>query len=156
MRAGLGQRNVWKVVRGPMYEYHASVELKNAGELDTASARIQKAMGEVGYRQFLSRVRKCVRDRRTLLVESQPDMSIPIKEGRTPKYAVLTLRYHAPGKGAEYADIQRNHVRSLFQEAGVDGRYVYRVRYGAGVREWASVTFVDSYADLDKPEGPSA
>ena len=146
--AGATERRISQVVRGPSNEYFIAEPLANFAELDESDL-LAKAMGEAGAARWIARVTKCVENRRVDTLRSRPDLSIPLKAGRTPKLAVVTTFENLPGRDRDYNDWLVNKWAPAMKTAGMDGVLYFRNAFGGGGRNWMVVTFVDDWATFD-------
>ena len=135
-------------MRGPSAEYTIVTPVDKWADYDE-TGMMAKALGEAGAARWTARVTKCVKNRRVDTVESRPDLTIPLKEGRMPTLAVVTSRRHRPGRYQDYNDWLTNKWTPARKAANMNGYYVYRNVFGGHRREWITVSFVDSWAAFD-------
>ena len=148
-KAGVTTRLVSQVVRGPSAEYRFSSRVEKWADYDDAGI-MAKALGEAGAARWVARVRKCVKNRRVDTIRTRPDLSIPLKEGRTPRLAVLTTRRHLPGQFGEYNDWLVNKWVPAMKQAGANGVFYSRNAFGGNGREWTSISLIDDWASFDE------
>ena len=149
-KAGGGPRNIWEVARGPYRQYHIVSPMGKFASLDEPA---EPVMEPAAWAAWLRRVWRCTADREVRTARQYGDRSIPVKEGRTPKLAVVSFRTNAPGMGPAYGRYLRDELIPAYKKVGMDGVIVYRNRFGGSGRSWAVVYLVDKWADFDGP-GP--
>ncbi len=147
-KAGVAERRISQTVRGLSAEYTIVTPVDKWADYDE-SGMTAKALGEAGAARWIARVTKCVKNRRVNTVRSRPDLSIPLKEGRTPKLAVVTTLRNRPGRYPDYNDWLTNKWIPARKAANMDGYYVYRNAFGGHSREWVTVRFEDNWAASD-------
>jgi hypothetical protein len=147
-KAGVTERRMSETVRGPSAEYTIVTPVSKWADYDMTDM-ITNALGEAGAARWIARVTKCVKNRRVDTMESRPDLSIPLKEGRMPKLAVVTSRRNRPARYGDYNDWLTNKWVPAVKAAGMNGVLVYRNAFGGHSREWVTVSFVDNWATFD-------
>ena len=147
-KAGVTERRISQTVRGPSAEYTIVTPVSKWADYDMTDVNA-KALGEAGAARWIARVTKCVKNRRVDTVESRPDLEIPLKEGRTPKLAIVTTLRNRPGRYPDYNDWLINKWIPARKAANMNGYYVYRNAFGGHSREWITVSFVNSWAAFD-------
>jgi hypothetical protein len=148
--AGVTERRIYQVVRGPSAQYQIGEPVTSFADYDDAGV-MAKALGEAGAARWVARVTKCVKDRRVDTYRNRPDLSVPVKPGRSPKLVVMSTRRNAPGHYADYNEWLLSKWMPAVKQAGMDGHYTYRNAFGGHAREWVTLDFVDSWAAFDEP-----
>ncbi len=139
-------RDVWETVRGPYRQYHIFTPLNDYASLDESA---DPTMPETEWEEWLRRVWRCIVEREVYIASRYADSSIPLKEGRTPRFATVSFRRTAPGMRRAYRSYLRDELIPAYKKAGVDGVTVFRHVYGSGPRRWSVVNYLDKWADLD-------
>lgn len=147
-KAGVTVRRISQTARGLSAEYTIVTPVSKWADYDMADVTA-KALGEAGAARWIARVTKCVKNRRVDTIESRPDLSIPLKDGRMPKLAVVTSRRNRPARYGDYNDWLTNKWVPAVKAAGMNGYFVYRNAFGGHNREWVTVSFVDNWATFD-------
>lgn len=147
-KAGVTERRISQTVRGLSAEYTIVTPVSKWADYDMAGMTA-KALGEAGAARWIARVTKCVKNRRVNTVESRPDLSVPLKDGRMPTLAVVTSRRNRPGRYPDYNDWLTNKWIPAVKAAGMNGYFTYRNAFGGHSREWVTVSFVDNWAAFD-------
>ncbi len=148
-KVGAPVRSLAQVVRGDTSEYHILEPMTKWADLEGPGWGV-KAMGEVGFARWVARVTKCIRSRTATTYRRVSQWSIPLKEGRSPRLAVVTTRHVAPGRESDYAEWLEETLFPTLREAGVDGIATYRPVLGNS-REWVTVTMIDNWSTFDGP-----
>lgn len=146
--AGVTQRNISQVVRGPATEYYIVTPANAFADYDEPNA-VARAMGEPAWTQWVARVTKTVQNRRIDTIRGRPDLSIPLAEGRTPRLLVIRTVEHLPGRFPDYNTwLTENWVPAL-KDAGMNGVLFARNAFGGSNRLWYEATFIENWAVLD-------
>ena len=148
-KAGAPVRSLSQVVRGDTSEYHIIEPMAKWADLEGPGWGV-KAMGEAGFSRWVARVTKCIRSRSVTTYRMVSKWSIPLKEGRSPRLAVVTTRHVTPGRESDYAEWLEETLFPTMREAGVDGIASYRPVLGNS-REWVTVTMIDNWSTFDGP-----
>lgn len=145
-------RSIWQVARGDLDTYHIVSPLQKFADLDTPPTPPMEAGA---WAQWQMKASQCVADRQFMILRTNADSSIPLKEGRKRNLLLLTMRQHAPGRGPEYGAAQAKEVFPALRKAGVNGFTTAQVVAGGNSRTWVTAEYLDKWSDLDGP-GPLA
>ena len=133
--AGVTQRAISQVVRGPANEYLILTPIAAFADNDGPNV-VAQAMGDTGWSQWVARVTKTVKNRRIDTVRARPDLSIPLAEDRTPSLLVLRMVEHLPGRFPDYnAWLAETWVPAL-KAAGMNGVLFAQNNFGGSGRLW--------------------
>ena len=138
------RRQIWQVAQGNTSEFHIVTPLAKLSDLDgpnTPGSEAETAL-------WVARASSCVESRRPVILENQEDLSIPLKEGRTPALLELIVREIKSGEAENFLKLRRDTMLPAYKKAGSNGIYVHRVRYGDARAKWIVARMRDSWADL--------
>ncbi len=148
--AGVTQRSISQVVRGPASQYLILTPIAAFADDDGPNV-VAQAMGDTGWSQWVARITKTVSSRRIDTVETRLDLSVPLADGRTPALLVLRMVENLPGRRPDFTAWLRDTWVPAVKAAGMDGVVIAQNVFGGSGRLWYQGTFVDNWATFDTP-----
>lgn len=153
-KAGVKERGVFATaVFGEAFEYVILTPITNMSQYDEPMAPLRKALGEDDFRDYQTKVRRCIVSTRTTGIMTRPDLSYL---GRTasmsgpPKLVVVNSISVLPGRAAAFESFIKSEVLPVMKKADVIGYFVNQTVFGGDVNEYTTVVFQDSFADIGK------
>ncbi len=153
-KGGAKWRDVWQLtgVAGNPYEYLIVAPIDNFAYFDGPS-QLEKGLGQKAYPAWINVASRLVTSVRRFVIRTRPDLTNYGKRTGPPKLAVAVSTIVAAGRGKEFEAFLKNDYLPLVKRA--DATYlVGQTIFGGDVNEYHSLTFRETFAELDK--GPIA
>ena len=150
-KAGVTNYQVWSSgLVGDLNEYVTAMYVPSAAAFDSPSP-IVKALGSEGAERLLAKLRKCTVSTSRVLARPRGDLSIDAEMTAPPKLMVLTMVTVKAGMTQDYERWMKTELLPGLKKGGQKMYLVSSMAYGGPMLTYASVLFVNSFAELDKP-----
>ena len=153
-KGGVKWRDVWQRTdaAGDPFEFIIVTPVDNFAQFD-GGGPLEKALGTAGYAAWREKASRYVTGVRRYVLQTRPDLSHEGKRTGPPKLAVVSTIGVAPGRGQEWVSYTMNDFMPVFRKAGAT-YLVAQTMFGDDVNEFITLTFRDSFADIDKGPVP--
>jgi hypothetical protein len=151
-KIGVRERGAWASVFGDGFEYFFATPMANMAERDQPQGPFVRALGQEGARAYNTKLRGMIEGTRTIAIQALPDLSIMPPPSFTPKLAVITFSYVAPGRGPEFENHLKVDVLPAIRKAQPIGYLHSRTVFGGDAGEYVSLRYIDTFAEID--QGP--
>jgi hypothetical protein len=149
-KAGVKQLSVYQPTQfGGDDRYMIIRAIENLAEYDGQTAA-RRVLGETGAEAYAAKRANFVESSHTVIIETRPELNIPVKPGSHPKLLVLTLNTVQEGFTAEYENFIKTKVLPLGKQTGHRGYRVSRNVYGGNLNVYRAATLFDSFEELAK------
>ncbi|MBL8168669.1 MAG: hypothetical protein JNJ50_10975 [Acidobacteria bacterium] len=151
-KAGYKQQEFWVSVVGESGKIYTVEPMDDLSLFDQSPNRLTKALGEDGARALAAKTMKYIADggSHTWLARSRPDLSWTEQMTAPPKIAAVSHVKIARGRTADFENYLKNDYLPIVKKSGVLGYSVLTVMYGGDVSEYITLTFFNSFAELEK------
>ena len=149
-KAGYKQVSVFTTATfGEAGEYVTIRPMESLKQFDEPNFVI-KALGESGAKAFFAKRAQLMTSNHIFMMESRPDLSIPLPQNQTPKLAFVFRQRIAPGRSADFESYVKNDALPLIKKAAPKAYLVTKVGAGGDPEEYHTVTLADSFADYER------
>jgi hypothetical protein len=149
-KIGVRERAAWQsAIFSEGFEYVFVQPIAKMADLDQPGPFV-RALGPEGARAYNAKVRRMVNATRTLAIQVLRDASIAPAAGFTPKLAVVTFSYVAPGRTADYENYLKTDLLPALRKAQPVGYVHSRTIFGGDAGEYVSLRYIDTFAEIDK------
>lgn len=151
-KAGYKHQEFWISAVGPSGKMYTVEPMDDLSLLDQTPNRLTKALGEEGARALVKKTSLYLADsgNHTWLARSRPDLSWTEQMTAPPKIAAVSHVKIARGRTADFENYLKNDYLPIVKKSGVLGYSVLTVMYGGDVSEYITLTFFNSFAELEK------
>lgn len=153
-KAGLKERGIFETaIFGESFEYVILTPITSMSQYDEPMSPLRKALGEDAFRDYQTKVRRCIVSTHTYGAMTRPDLSYMGKMASMtgpPKLVVVTSISVAPGRAAAFENLVKTEVLPVMKKADVIGYFVSQTMFGGDAWEYTSVVFWDSFAEIGK------
>ncbi|HEX4951109.1 MAG TPA: hypothetical protein VFZ34_30915 [Blastocatellia bacterium] len=113
--------------------------------------RLTKALGEEGARALGAKTMQYMDGgAHTYLLRSLPDLSWMPKSDTPPKFAIVAQMKIARGRHPDFQNYIKDYYLNVVKKSGALGYSLSQVAYGGDPSDYISVTYFNSFADLEK------
>lgn len=158
-KAGYKHEEIWVAAAvGTAGSLYAIQPLDDLSGYDQAQNRLTRALGEEGARALGKKTSQYFIDGMThaWLAMSDPELSWTEQMTSAPKLAIVARGKIARGRGTDFRDYIKNDYLPVVKKSGARGYQVLSVRYGGDAGEYITLTFFDSFAELEKNDPSNA
>ncbi len=151
-KAGYKHQEFWISALGPSGKTYSVEPMDDLNVFDQAQNRLTKALGEEGARALVKKTAAYLADggSRSWLAQSRPDLSWTEQMTASPKIAAVSHVKIARGRSADFENYIKNDYLPVVKKSGVLGYSVLTVMYGGDVSEYVTLTFFNSFAEMEK------
>ena len=155
-KGGVKHQEVWTSSIGAGGKLFTIEPLDDLGVLDGPSP-LTKALGTEGTRALAARTQQYfVEGGHSYLAQSRPELSWTSEMKAPPKFAIVGRVKVARGRATDYQNYIKNDYLPVVKKSGARGYQVLSVRYGGDMGEYITLTFFDSFAELEKNDPSNA
>jgi hypothetical protein len=150
-KAGYKRQEFWVPAIGAGGKIFTVEPLDDLSGFDQPQNRLTKALGEAGARALgIKTSQFSAGGGHTWLLRSLPDLSWMPKLEAPPKFAIVARMKIARGQQTEYLNYLRDYYLNVVKKSGALGYSLSQVVYGGDPLEYVSVTYFNSFAELEK------
>lgn len=150
-KAGYKHQEFWIPAVGEMGKIYTVEPMDDLNLFDQSPNRLTKALGEEGARALGKKTSQYFADGgHTWLAQSRPDLSWTEQMKAPPKFAIVARMKIARGRQTDYENYIKDYYLSVVKKSGALGYSLSKVMYGGDPFDYLSVTFFNSFADLEK------
>lgn len=150
-KAGYKHQEFWVPAVGEMGKIYTFEPMDDLNLFDQSPNRLTKALGEEGARALGKKTSQYLADGgHTWLARSRPDLSWTEQMTAPPKIAAVSHVKIARGRSADFENYLKNDYLPIVKKSGVLGYSVLTVMYGGDVSEYITLTFFNSFAEMEK------
>lgn len=151
-KAGYKHQEFWVSVVGESGKMYTVEPMDDLSLFDQTPNRLTKALGEEGARALGKKTSSYLADggSRSWLAQSRPDLSWTEQLTAPPKIAAVSHVKIARGRSADFENYIKNDYLPVVKKSGVMGYSVLTVMYGGDVSEYITLTFFNSFAEMEK------
>lgn len=146
-------RIVLRGTTGNPQEVITIVALNNYAERDNLDTAVRKALPPEEWTALFARRDQCTVSVRTTIERTLSDLGINAASTVLPKMLREVRTRVRPGKQDEYMALVRNELVPALKKTNVASYRVRQVQYGGSRTEFASVTPLEKWAELDALPG---
>lgn len=127
--------------------------LNNYAERDNTESAVRKAMAPEEWTALFARRAQCTVSVRTTIERTLPDISITPASAPLPKMVREIRTRVRPGKQNEYMALIKSELIPTLKKLNVTSYRVRQVQYGGSRGEFAAVSPMEKWAELDTMSG---
>jgi hypothetical protein len=148
-KGGVPWRNAWRTGNfGSSFTVAFITPLKSFAMLDEPNP-LMKAMGDDGYREYLTKMAKLITSQRVYALRDRPDLGLHTEGAPMAKLGVLASVEVVPGRAPEWETILKTEWTPALKKAGVANYGVSQVIFGGSTGNYYTFTPIENYAQLD-------
>ncbi len=150
-KAGYKHQEFWIPAVGEMGKIYTVEPMDDLNLFDQSPNRLTKALGEEGARALGKKTFSYLAEgANTWLAVSRPEISWTEQMTAAPKLAIVARVKVARGRGADFGNYIKDDYLPVVKKSGARGYQVLAVRYGGDAHEYITLTFFDSFAEMEK------
>lgn len=151
-KAGYKHQEFWISAVGSVGKMYTVEVFDDLSIYDQPQNRLTKALGEEGARALQKKTSQYLADSgsHTWLAQSRPDLSWTEQMTSPPKFAIVARMKIARGRQTEFENYIKDYYLSVVKKSDALGYSLSKVMYGGDPFDYLSVTYFNSFADLEK------